>query len=1063
MTRINTNVSSLNAQKSLARSNVSLQEALTRLSTGLRINSGKDNPAGLIASEVLRADIVSTQRGITNSQRANQMIATADSALGQVSSLLNDIRGLISDAANTGALSEEQISANQLQIDSSLEAIDRIAQVTQFQGKRLLDGNLDFVTQDVDATKINDLRIDTANFGTQTEINVGVEVVAQAKQASLKFDGTQINSGVVLELGGASGFETFNFGAGSSITEMKDAVNLVSDVLGIQASFADRTAETATQAVATLLNRTSTDGIKFTADAAGSSAGNFTVRYKLGAAQTFEWTAGDPNVLDVVLKQTTAATTAATVNPGTDVLSVAATTAGSAFDATHLVIDTVSGTAGGYYDYETKKIHLSLATEDAAGFNAAKDTLADIFTIGDATDDDVAVVGEYALDFSLGAHGADGGQVAVDNDNKIDAIITNLTNNFSAGATDLGLTATRIGTGGADIYAEIVNSSGTIGSINSTGDGTATDDPNNMIQLTGGDGVTNLGVNFVANGANQALSIDYAINSRTGGYSTALLTSNVDDKATYIKVAYTAAQGQEHDGITVNFVDTSGGSGGQSVKWDKENDTLNVYFDKTTATANSIEALINTSNLFTATAYGTALSKAAAGSFAGTETAETEDGRIYDSITVNLATDANGNAKTTAAEAILAVNSNSVLNSLGIRAANVFSSTGAGIMETGALTLGQLGVTSADATASGTTTAANGAKAALVVTAKTAGAAYENVKVVFENDSAVTQAGEEFATYDSSNRVLTFHIKDGTSTANDVVNNWANNSGSVDAAALFTVAAAGDGTGKVTADDIGWLRDGITYSGTTIGAAAAQGGFDAGDVVGTGGLEFESIGYGTKAFVSVKALSGTFTVIDADGNTKDRDYGADADVRVNGITAVTDGLKASLNTSVLDLSFSILSTVADGSTSSFKITSGGAQFQLGPDVVSNQQARLGIQSVNSAKLGGDSGRLYQLKSGGEFSLKNNVKMAAAVAEDAITAVVTMRGRLGAFQRTTLDTNISSLTDTLEALTEAESSIRDADFAEESAKLTRAQILVQSGLSVLSTANSNPQNVLSLLR
>ena len=73
------------------------------------------------------------------------MIATADSALGQVSSLLNDIRGLVSQAANTGALSDEQIAANQLQIDSSLQAIDRISQTTSFQGRRLLDGSLDFI------------------------------------------------------------------------------------------------------------------------------------------------------------------------------------------------------------------------------------------------------------------------------------------------------------------------------------------------------------------------------------------------------------------------------------------------------------------------------------------------------------------------------------------------------------------------------------------------------------------------------------------------------------------------------------------------------------------------------------------------------------------------------------------------------------------------------------------------------------------------------------------------------------------------------------------------------
>ena len=84
-------------------------------------------------------------------------------------------------------------------------------------------------------------------------------------------------------------------------------------------------------------------------------------------------------------------------------------------------------------------------------------------------------------------------------------------------------------------------------------------------------------------------------------------------------------------------------------------------------------------------------------------------------------------------------------------------------------------------------------------------------------------------------------------------------------------------------------------------------------------------------------------------------------------------------------------------------------------------------------------------------------------DDAITAVVEIRGRLGAFQKTTIATNIASLQDTLVNLTAAESSIRDTDFAKDSAALTRAQILVQSGTSVLAIANSNPQNVLALLR
>src|SRR3989304_10271981 len=111
MTRINSNITSLVAQNVLGRSNAALEQALNRLSTGLRINTGKDDPAGLIASENLRSDITSVQRAVGNTERADQVIATADSALGQVSSLLNDIRGLVTESANSGALSDDPIAA----------------------------------------------------------------------------------------------------------------------------------------------------------------------------------------------------------------------------------------------------------------------------------------------------------------------------------------------------------------------------------------------------------------------------------------------------------------------------------------------------------------------------------------------------------------------------------------------------------------------------------------------------------------------------------------------------------------------------------------------------------------------------------------------------------------------------------------------------------------------------------------------------------------------------------------------------------------------------------------
>ena len=89
--------------------------------------------------------------------------------------------------------------------------------------------------------------------------------------------------------------------------------------------------------------------------------------------------------------------------------------------------------------------------------------------------------------------------------------------------------------------------------------------------------------------------------------------------------------------------------------------------------------------------------------------------------------------------------------------------------------------------------------------------------------------------------------------------------------------------------------------------------------------------------------------------------------------------------------------------------------------------------------------------------------ASRIIERAISQVAVLRGRLGAFEKNTLDTNVNSLQVALENVTSSESDIRDADFAAETANLTRAQILTQAGTSVLATANSTPQSVLKLLQ
>ena len=138
MSRINTNVTSLIAQRVLRKNNTAMATSLERLSTGLKINKGADNPAGLIASENLRAEKAGIVQAIKNAERASNVIGTAEGGLSEVSSLLTELQSLVNEAASTGGLSNEEVEANQLQVDSILNTINRIAQSTSFQGLKLL-------------------------------------------------------------------------------------------------------------------------------------------------------------------------------------------------------------------------------------------------------------------------------------------------------------------------------------------------------------------------------------------------------------------------------------------------------------------------------------------------------------------------------------------------------------------------------------------------------------------------------------------------------------------------------------------------------------------------------------------------------------------------------------------------------------------------------------------------------------------------------------------------------------------------------------------------------------
>ena len=246
MSRINTNVVSLTAQRVLAGNNQNLNTALERLSTGLQINRGKDDPAGLIASENLRAEITAQEAAIANSERADQVVNIAEGGLQEISGLLTELQGLLTSSASTAGLSDEEKEANQLQIDSILQTIDRISGATSFQGLKLLNGNFDYQTNSVDSS-VKDFRVNGAKFqGTSLEVDAAITQSAQQAGLFLELGagatGTNgaINLGsgqtLTMEVGGALGSRELSFSSGQTLGEIVNAINTFKDVTGVEAT-----------------------------------------------------------------------------------------------------------------------------------------------------------------------------------------------------------------------------------------------------------------------------------------------------------------------------------------------------------------------------------------------------------------------------------------------------------------------------------------------------------------------------------------------------------------------------------------------------------------------------------------------------------------------------------------------------------------------------------------------------------------------------------------------------------------------------------------------------------
>ncbi|MBA4756711.1 MAG: flagellin protein FlaA [Sphingosinicella sp.] len=231
MTVINTNISALRAQSGAAMAESSLSKAMERLSTGKRINSAKDDAAGLAISQRMTANIRGMAVAIRNSNDGISMAQTAEGALGEVTNILQRIRELTVQSAN-GTFSAQDRSSLQAETNQLLAEVNNISKTANFNGLKLLDGS------------VTDLKLQTGvNAGDQVGISM-VNVSSNALGLTSGGAPGQITTGRVGAVSGlAVGDVTFNgvnalgsVPTADTAEALAAAINENSDKTGVKAT-----------------------------------------------------------------------------------------------------------------------------------------------------------------------------------------------------------------------------------------------------------------------------------------------------------------------------------------------------------------------------------------------------------------------------------------------------------------------------------------------------------------------------------------------------------------------------------------------------------------------------------------------------------------------------------------------------------------------------------------------------------------------------------------------------------------------------------------------------------
>lgn len=1046
---INTNIASLNSQRNLGRSQSELQTSLQRLSSGLRINSSKDDAAGLAISNRFTSQIRGLQQASRNANDGISLAQTAEGALQESTNILQRVRELAIQSANSTNSASDRV-ALQSEVNQLISEMDRIANTTSFNGLKLLDGSFTAQQFQIGAEANQTIGV---SVGAGTTTTTGSYQVYDSNTTGIRSSTSGLNGTLdnttVMNTATASTTAALANGIAAqtlTVTDANGATQTVSVAVDSSAATiaTDLDALAGVSATATnsaTLKLTSSEvqtgeRVSFDMDFDGSSQ---TITYVVSDSSTQAALDADmQTAINAAFSSNSDVSATVNANGGVDVASAS----GANIQVSNFAVE------------EKAEITLDNLT------NFQKDTRFTV-TIGGADFDDAdsdyditvrltsldgATSVEKTISFVSDGAASGTGQILIDGVETFASgttpsatnLASSLAGSFTAAEeTSLGisnvtaaagaLTFTADGAQGAaglqftaDASTNLAaagnitfttadvttnTTSGTaVGAFNAGAGGSTTFSATNLINFTIGDGTTTDTVNVDLTGVD---------------------VSDLTDAVALLKTGMSNLQ-------TIDVVDYTAGDSSLTLRAADYDTTLTITGGTTTAGAsiNAVAALVD----FTGTGDT---------SFADTKATTTVAAYNLDT-GAGTAVDPTNKAGVDAFES-LDFDGASVLeaagtgNEFGVKVGQVNLSveTGYSIASDVAGASGGVfnGSLAAFGTNGGTTTSPDLTAAAGLInvaegnavadqTLTIVGLATENVDIV-ANASAKSIAESVNDVSDSTGVAATART---TATLGGLT---------ADGTVSFTLYGSSSTgvsiAGSVTTSDLTGLVTSINDKTSATGISATLN--DNGSI---------SMVSATGDDIKIENFRHSAAVTDTTGAT-------DNAVSMN----VTGGLGGAVTLS--NGGTTALATQSDSTVVGGKLT---FSSDTSYTVASNIEATNG--SLFSTNANVSNGSALQKVANINISSVSGSNDAILVVDNALAQIDSVRADLGAIQNR-FQSTISSLGSSVENLSAARSRIQDTDFASETANLTRTQILQQAGVAMLAQANSLPQLVLSLLQ